>query len=460
MQGKPMGTTTQFRPTFGLIKTVGAALALAGLVAGCSVAAASPSASQTSLSAVGSPSPSAVASGSVDPSAVASASASPSPSAVPATTGPAPSGTWTSLKWVAEGTAFPQTPVPAAGSSAGTVMVSVFGWSGGYVGFRTAFDMGASQNEQKAATISTTSSDGAHWTAGRAMDISGLAMAIDVSQVYEGPAGLLAIGHYPAAACGGPSTVDAMWTSPNGQVWSRVTPPADFASASIYTMDGGSVGFIATGTLKDGTTQAIWVSTDGRNWHRAAVPTVTTGTFVLNGATGFASGYVVGGAIQGDEGCGGFNLLTPSLWWSATGSSWTRVKLAGATPADDATMSVTRINDHVLMAVATEWHEGADPTEIVWVSSNGQDWKLVPSPSGLFSGRVYTDGRRGIVVATLPDGGMPTVGIIGDDLFVRPLTETGPVPGSNGSGEYAVGPAGIVCLSNDGTSLSLGVPAA
>lgn len=448
-----MGTATQFRSTIGMIKTVGAALALAGLVTGCSVAAVSPSASQASPSAADSSSP----------SAVASAWAASSSSEAPATTGPAPSGTWSSLKWTDQHTVFPQTPTPSTGD--GGTQNSLFGWSKGYIGFRTAYDISTDNSPAKTETVSTSSGDGVHWTAGRPMDITGLKGAIFVSEVVEGPSDLLALGYYGATACGGPTTVEAFWTSPDGSSWSRVTPPADFASASIYTVDGGSVGFIATGTLKDGTTQAIWVSTDGRAWRRAAVPTVTTGTFVLNGATGFASGYVVGGALQGDEGCGGFNQLTPSLWWSATGSSWTRVKLAGATPADDAMMSVTRITDQVLMATATEWNAASTTaastmTQIVWVSSNGQDWKPVPSPASLLSGRVYTDGRHGIVVVTLPDGGMPTVGIIGDDLSVKTLVATGPVPGSNGSGEYAVGPAGIVCLSNDGTSLSLGVPAA
>ncbi|HEX7590790.1 MAG TPA: hypothetical protein VF375_02475 [Candidatus Limnocylindrales bacterium] len=449
-----MGTTAQFRPTFGLIKTVGAALALAGLVAGCSVAGASPSASQASPSA-SQASPSAA--GSPSPSAVASASASTSPSAAPATIGPAPSGTWTSLKWVDEHNAFPQTPTPSTGD--GGTQNSLFGWSKGYIGFRTAYDITTGNSPAKTATVSTSSGEGVHWTAGRPMDIEGLKGAIFVSEVIEGPSGLLALGFYGATACGGPTTVDAFWTSLDGSSWTRVALSGDFASASIYTVDGGSVGFIATGTLKDGTTQAIWTSTDGRNWRRAAVPTVATGTFVLNGATGFASGYVVGGAIQGDEGCGGFNLLTPSLWWSATGSSWTRVKLPGATPASDATMTVTRISDHVLMAIAWESNGAGVTTQTVWYTSNGHDWKLVASPSALLGGTVVSDGRRGLVVSTPPESGMPVVATVGDDLSVTPLVETGAVPGANGSGIFAVGPAGVVCLSNDGTSLSLGVPA-
>jgi len=64
--------------------------------------------------------------------------------------------------------------------------------------------------------VSTSSADGLHWTAGRPMDVRGLTDVVDITAVVEGPAGLLAVGYHPPTTCGGPSTVEALWTSPDG----------------------------------------------------------------------------------------------------------------------------------------------------------------------------------------------------------------------------------------------------
>jgi hypothetical protein len=462
----------------GRVRSVAVGLFVAGLVAACSVA----ELPSSSAGPTTSPGPSATAS----PASSPSASAATASATASASIGPVPSGAWTGITWIDEQAAFPQTPVPA--TTDGTAGVGVFGWSGGYVGFRTASDITIDTTSGKmnvaVAMVSTSSPDGAHWTSGQAMDIKGLTDAVYVDKVIEGPSGLLAVGRYGRAACGGPSTVNALWTSTDGQTWTRATPSSDFATARVYTIDGDSDGFVATGALKDGATQAIWLSTDGVSWRRVAVPTVTTGTFVLDGATAFASGYVVAGAVLGDEGCGGPSQLTPSLWWSATGTGWSRVKLPGATPANDAAMAVTRVSDHALMAIATvwdsgataspesrrpgglrsgisgEWQEIAHPTQTVWVSSNGQDWKLVQSPSSMLNDGVMTDGRRGLVAET-PDGGVGgKIATVGDDLGVTVLTESGAVPDAlSGYWTYGLGPNGVVCVLSDGTDLRVGRPA-
>lgn len=449
---------------FGRLRGLTLALAMAGLVGGCSVAATSPSPSTGVLS-------------SFSPGAAATTpTASPTTPAPVASIGTAPAGAWSGLKWISAGSAFPQTPVPTTAD--GSVEVSVFGWSGGYVGFRTAFDLNSSGQAPPFVMVSTSSADGVHWTAGRPMATEWAKDVVDITQVIQGPSGLLAVGHYGRAACGGPSTVDALWTSPDGLIWTHVTPPADFTSSSVYTIDGGSIGYIASGMLRDGVTQAIWLSADGISWHQTATPKPTTGTLVVDGATSFASGYVVAGAVLGDEGCGGPSLTTPSLWWSATGSSWTRIKLTGATPANDATMAVTRISDHCVMAIATEWGAPpkqeplgaarmliATPAQLVWVSTDGQSWQLVKSPSSLLGGRVVSNGQRGLVVAEPPNNeGPPTVATVGDDLTVITLTQAGDGPVASASSTLwmpaALGPTGVVMLSSDGLNLWLGVPTA
>jgi hypothetical protein len=338
---------------------------------------------------------------------------------------------------------------------------SVFGWSRGYVGFRSAAD-----HTSVTAPSAISSADGLHWTTGQPMDVQGLAYEVRIGQVVEGPSGLLAVGYYSPGVCGGPATVAALWTSTDGLTWSRVQLPADFVSASVYTVDGGSNGYIATGTLKDGVTQAVWLSSDGRSWRQVPLPSPSAGGIIVDGATSFAGGYVLSGAQRIDVGCGASELI-PSLWWSTDGRSWTRSKLAGAAPASDAQVTVTRISDHSLMAIATEWNDATQvSSQLVWVTADGRTWKLVESPSSMLGPDILTNGQCGVVVVEPGPGAdsPPTVATVGDDLTVKTLSQTGDVPIYSAAVSpiwlAALGPTGVVVLSSDGLDLWLGVPTA
>jgi hypothetical protein len=428
------------------------ALAVGGIVAGCSVAAASPSPTTEALS-----SPSA----SVSTQVALTPTPNPPPTSFPGV-GSAPSGGWTSLTWISAGPVFPQTPT--AGTAKGSfVTVSVYGWSRGYVGFRTAIDQIPSTS---VTMVSTFSADGLHWTTGRPMETTGLDSWVDITQVVEGPSGLLAVGRYPGAACGGPSTIDALWTSTDGLTWSLVQPSADFASARVFWVDGGSTGFIASGILGDGTTQAVWLSGDGRSWTARPLTSPAFGKFVLDGAATFAGLYVISGAVLKDSGCGQ-TWETPSLWWSVDGKSWTRNQLPGVATVSDAYITTTKVSDNALMAVANEWDEATQVnSQQVWASNDGRAWKLVASPSSMLGDGIMTDGQRGFVVAEPGPGtdGPPTVATIGDDLSVKTLSQTGEVPIYSAALSpvwlSALGPTGVVILSADGLDLWLGVPAA
>jgi hypothetical protein len=342
--------------------------------------------------------------------------------------------------------------------------VSVFGWSRGYVGFRAVSNPNAIP-ATPVSIFSTSSTDGLHWTAVRPLDTEGLPyLGQVITQTVEGPAGLLAVGWNNVGVCGGPPTVGGLWTSPDGLTWSRVQLPADFASASVYTVDAGSTGYVATGTLKDGATQAVWLSGDGRSWRRSSLPTAF-GKVVVDGATDFSAGYVVSGAVLGGEGCGGAALLTPSLWWSADGKSWTRSKLTGVVPASDATMTVSRISDHALMAIDTGWDQtGQIASHVVWFTTDGRTWNLVKSPSSMLADGILTNGQRGLLVVTPTNNdGPPTIATVGNDLTVTTLSQSGdgPVASATSVGwTSALGPTGLVILSSDGSNLWLGVPTA
>lgn len=444
---------------------------IAAFVAGCSTAGASPIPSGSSASNVASPS----ATDTAPPEASASAETSPStaPSETPvataavgASTSPVTTGRWTGIKWTNLGRVAQLAP-PATVSNSSATDVSVFGWSRGYVGFQMIVTDDSSA-VWKYTLVATSSPDAVHWTADRPMAHPALNYAVEITGLEEGPSGLLAVGRTPPAACGGPSTVAAMWTSADGLTWTIVTPPADFASASVYTVDGGSAGFIATGLLKDGVTQAVWLSTDGRSWHQGALPKSTFGSVLVQGGTAFGGGFVASGAVRGDEGCGGYQLLTPSLWWSTDGKGWTRAALTGAAPATNSSVAVTKISDHALMAVASEWNAVTQvSSEKVWVTSDGRTWKQIVSPSKLLDSRIRTDGRQGLAIVDSDANPPATDGPVGvaavdDDLTVRLLPQTGSVPMASQSASSwitSMGPAGLVMMSSDYSIFWLGAPA-
>jgi hypothetical protein len=430
-------------------------LMAAGLLAGCTAAVASPSA--TALVALsGSPSQPAGTAAIATPSPTSTPS--PTPSTTPLATplpnvGAAPTGPWSGIHWISAGSVFTDSGVNIA------PFLTIFGWSRGYVAFGASGDP-----THPGAPTASSSADGLHWTASQLLDVGGLEFEVRIAQVVEGPSGLLAVGHYPRGTCGGPTTVDALWTSTDGVSWSRVHLPADFVAAAVYTVDGGSSGYIASGTLKDGVTPAVWLSGDGRSWSQVPLPKPSAGGIVEDGAASFGDGYVLSGAERLDVGCGA-SVFMPSLWWSTDGRSWTRSQLAGAVPSTNAQVTVSRISDHALMATATEYDDTTGLTSVmVWVTADGRAWKLVKSPSDMLGLGILTNRQRGLVVALSPDAaGPPTIATVGDDLTVTPLNQTGDGPLESATSPgwvWAIGPTGVVILNSDGSVLWLGVPTA
>jgi hypothetical protein len=456
MSGVKSGQETRSRP----FRRLAAMLAVAFLVAGCSIApaSASPSAQPTTTAQ-----PTIAA----QPSAAGQASPSPSPSATPSqspSVGPAPVGRWTGIHWISAGAAFPQEPVTGTGDG-WSMQVNVFGWSRGYVGFRTALHVTDSHTGftvDSEAEVSTASDDGIHWTAGRPLDTADIGSPVGITAVVEGPTGLIAVGRFGRGVCGGSPTVDVLWNSADGLTWTRVPLPADFASSSVYTLDAGSSGYIATGILRDGVTTAVWVSADGRSWHRAPLPKGTAGTVLVDGATSFAGGFVVSGAQEIQVGCG-VSVQVPSVWWSADAKSWTEPTLPGAIPADATWVSVDRISDHAVLATALMFDSAAQSSsQRVWATVDGRTWKPIVWPASLSRATVLTTGKRGLIFAS-PTGDFSgsTIATVDQDLTLATLTMSGDLPtGPAMMGTTALGPTGVVALSSDGLNLWLGVPTA
>lgn len=434
------------------LSTLAVVLGIVGLIGGCSSSQlAPPTASPVTGPSAGRASAPPSATPSATPTATPKPTTAPSASPLP-DVGLAPAGRWTSIRWIDAGPAFPQlakTPTDAYSPN-------VYGWSGGFVAFGS--DGGHGTDPARPPTlVSTSSPDGLSWSASRPIDVSGFPDQVTIAQVVEGPAGLMAVGRYPADTCGGPPVIAGMWHSVDGTTWRAVALPQIMVRGRVETLDGGSAGYIATGKQNDQKTAGIWLSQNATTWRALALPKPSSGTLVVNGATSFAGGLVVAGAVIGDEGCGGPASIHAAVWWSTDGSGWTRETLPGATTAAGASLSIRRLSDDRIVAVSQ-----AGDTPDAWVSTDGRTWSAVPTPAIAALFGTVTDNRRTIVV-TLPtdDPGQLTLQTVGDHLDVALLSQTGDVPMHAADSIptiEAVGPTGLVVISVDGSRLWLGVP--
>ncbi len=334
--------------------------------------------------------------------------------------------------------------------------LGLYGWSGGYVAFGA--DGGANSGTNKKPTlVSTSSADGVHWTAAKAINLGAAPDQITIEQVAEGPAGLVAVGRYPAETCGGPPVIAGLWQSTDGEAWRPLAMSRDMSKGHVETLDGGSAGYIATGKLSDGKTSGIWLTTDAATWRSLPLPKPPSGKLVVNDATSFDGGLVVGGAVVGPEGCGGASSIHPAVWSSADGTSWTRQTLPGASTAANASLSVRRVNDHEVVAI-----DSTGETPRAWVSSDGRTWTAIPTPTDEALYGAISDGRHSVsVMAPDSDQGPLTFKSVGDQLDVAPMSQSGDGPTvtpDSVSIITAVGPTGLVVTAVDGSHLWLGVP--
>ncbi len=361
----------------------------------------------------------------------------------------APGGAWSRLAWTNAGAVLPLE----------ATQVGIYGWNGGFVAVgASGGDLSPEGSPQPLAFAVTSSLDGLHWSAAQTMKVSGLDGGDRVAQLVQGPTGLLLIGRPFGDTCGGPPVVAGLWSSSDGTAWRRVTWPKAFGSNRVQTLDAGSAGYIATGIRTDGQTPAIWLSNDGVAWRSAPLPRISSGRLVVNGATSFADGLVVAGAVLGPDGCGGASSLHPSVWWSANGTSWAREALPGASSAADASMTVLRVTDRSLMAFESSGTTG----DRAWRSQDGRAWALVASPPSLVSYRLVTDGRHAVAVLEPESGsGLPAIIAVHEAVPPTTLVQTGDGPVASGDGPgwtSAVGPTGIVVAREDGGALWLGRP--
>ncbi len=300
----------------GRIRGLAFGLVIAGLLAGCGLAGASPSPTSVASASLPAISPS------TGPSAATPQplTNTPRPTAITFTT-PGVTSNWKGFSW----SQLPSdSPLLTADQG-----VQVLAWRGGYVAYGTT-------NGGSNAFV-WTSADGLSWTQVTAIVAASALVAVS-------PHGLVAIsGDFNPTI-----PTETVWTSTDGVVWLNAGPPSGLAI--VDSIAGTSAGLVATehtvlGSGKFATGDyAVAYSTDGINWTPVAIqpgitwdyigPRVQSGSnrfFVMGGYTnGLADGAPYRLADLGTTGAPGSagparsSVPNPGgLWWSDDGLTWT-----------------------------------------------------------------------------------------------------------------------------------------
>ncbi len=211
----------------------------------------------------------------------------------------------------------------------------------------------------------------------------------EMSGLVVGGPGFVAVGY---DASGGDWDA-AVWTSPDGVVWSRV--PHDESvfggpdDQTIADVVAGGPGFVAVGRDYSGGDgdAAVWTSPDGVLWSR-----VPHDASVFGGRPDFQEmwGVVAGGpglvAVGGYDASGGD--WDAAVWTSPDGVLWSRVPPHDASVfggPDDQEMFGVAAGGPGLVAVGRDW-SGGDWDAAVWTSPDGVLWSRAPHDESVFGG--------------------------------------------------------------------------
>ncbi len=394
--------------------------------------------------APGAPSP-------VPSSSPASAAETPRPSPSMSPNPAAASTSPTSLHWV-QG----QAPGIVASADPGVDHeFHVVGWSRGYLGFTSSF---VNATGKMQGLYVTSSSDGLHWQRAGHLDLGPNDSFLVVTQLVEGPSGLLATAEVPGCALHKPAV--RMWRSTDGASWSPLDLASVFgADVVLPAVSGGSAGYIVLAATADNR-RTVWTSQDGASWHESTVP---GGGFSPASVASFKGGFILAGATRPEA----FRCQTTvrpdpvtratgSVWSSQLGSPWNEATLPGVLAAD-MTMDIYRLNDETVLAEELVLDaQGNPPNRLGWTSSDGLTWQQNDTLA-VRLGYPLTGGAR-TVFAGSSDQGQPEVQTLTPDLRLVNLP-TGPdLPIAIQDGSAALGPAGLVVSDGPGTISWLATP--
>jgi hypothetical protein len=290
-----------------------------------------------------------------------------------------------------------------------------------------------------------------------------MSMPVRISQLVEGPAGLIAIGVWAASRSDFPAVrrPSLLLQSSDAQSWRYAWVGDVFGGATIEAIEAGRSGYVALGYLEASPDYEsfVWASSDGVTWQKSSWPLDSDFSIPnamdwgANGVAGFDAGFVAA-TVRLDE---PQELLTPASAWSVDGATWTGTQMLGLRPgiAMIGGMSLTfaRLSPSAAMARENAYADtsGSVSWSMAWVTTDGRTWCGAPGIATVWPGTVQTDGHHALAIAVNPDDveAPMVIGSIRGDLTLNPVGQSGTVP--TGYPEMALGPAGLVACDGDGT---------
>jgi hypothetical protein len=245
--------------------------------------------------------------------------------------------------------------------------------------------------------------------------------------IAAGPSGLVAVGAGPLGA--------AVWTSPDGMAWTRVSDASGLHGGEMRSIAHGST-FVAVGTgppARDGSEiAAAWTSSDGATWRKA--PTVdgfhrASFQSVIPWRDGF-----VAVAIEDESP----TAVERRVWRSADGLAWHPGTIVGDIRKQNLQLTKLASNGSRLVAIDTAGLS-------ILTSDDGSTWRPIPDMTPFQSGDGEFDSTLEAIAST-SDGGYVIVGQVAQSLaswtspdgirWTRARDQDALAPGDNGG--YAI----------------------
>jgi hypothetical protein len=211
----------------------------------------------------------------------------------------------------------------------------------------------------------------------------------------ESPASAVATGQPPSAA---PATSAAATASPERSLgaWKRLPDEPAFERSRINDVTEGGPGYVAVGCRFRGASQsgreercdaAVWTSPDGQKWTRSTqvdgARDATISAVVAGGPGLVSAGAQIKYVPDGAE-------YSAAFWTSSDGIRWNRVPNSEAFKYSEAS-DVVAFGDRMVAAGGSIYSEGGPA--VVWSSSDGLQWRRENTDE--FGG--FTGGALGVL---------------------------------------------------------------
>jgi hypothetical protein len=217
-----------------------------------------------------------------------------------------------------------------------------------------------------------SSTDAVNWNLITKPDTFSTDTSFVLSATADGRGGLYAIVYMSTAN----SSTDALWHSPDGLTWTRIT--VDQAQVPMgLTIAVGNGMAVATGDLSEQqqARRYAWYSTDGLTWTRAALPGEAN--------TAYGAPALIAGGV------GGFEILDSGVgeaWHSDDGRTWVKAEPPSTEPNGLGAFYPTTllVSDGTIVAIGHDSGDGGRPS--AWTSEDGRTWSrsTIDEPSPAF----------------------------------------------------------------------------